>query len=70
MDPDPVGSGFIWVPGSGSGSRGKMQGKAEFNQQIFGFFCRKLYFSKSETRKVAYLKGLGKDMKRYSFLNF
>ena len=34
LDPDPVGSAFIWV--CGSGSRGiKLREKAEFNQQIF-----------------------------------
>ena len=41
VDPDPVGSEFIWV--RGSGSRGI---KAEFNQQnVWGFFCKRLYFS-------------------------
>ena len=48
-----------------------MKGKAEFNQQIFGvFFGRKLYFFKSATKKVAYLKGLGRDMKIFFFLVF
>ena len=37
--------------------RYEMKGKAEFNQQIFeGLFGRKLYFFKSATKKVAYLK--------------
>ena len=39
VDPDPVGSALIWI------QRYKIKGKAEFNQQIFVFFCVKLYFS-------------------------
>jgi len=31
VDPDPVGSAFIWVPGSGPGSRIKLRKKQEFN---------------------------------------
>ena len=60
VDPNPVGSGFIWVRGSGfiwvrgSGfriwiriQRYKIKGKAEFNQQIF-----EVYIFKSELQKV------------------
>ena len=71
VDPDPVGSVFVWARGSESGSKcKKMRGKAEFNQQILGFFCRKLYFLKSETKKGAYLKGLCTDLKIFFFLTF
>ena len=57
VDPDPVGSAFIWVRGSGSAFRRYiMKGKAEFNQQIFGvFFRRKLYFSSLNLKKAANL---------------
>ena len=50
-----------------------MKGIAEFYQQIFGvfFFNIKLYlFFKSATKKVAYLKVLGRDMKIYFFFTF
>ena len=43
VDPDPVGSVFIWV-------QRYMKGKTAFSKQFFrGFFCRKCYFFKSET---------------------
>ena len=32
-----------------------IKGKAEFNQQIFGFLCWKLYFSSLKLKKLAYL---------------
>ena len=48
----------------GSGSRGiKWREKQRLTNKFWGFFCRKLYFFKSETKKVAYLKGLGTDLK-------
>ena len=48
-----------------------MKGKAEFNQQIVElFFSSKSYFFKSETKKVAYMKVLGKDLKILFFLTF
>ena len=59
VDPDPVGSGFIWVRGSGSGFglriqrykiTEKMKGKAKFNQQKF-FFSKEIKFFKSEPKK-------------------
>ena len=70
MDQDPVGSAFIWVRGSGSGSSGKkLREKQSLTNKFFGFFDRKLYFFKSETKKVAYLKGLGTDLKIFFFLD-
>ena len=45
-----------------------MKGKAEFNQQIVELFFS--YFFKSETKKVAYMKVLGKDLKILFFLTF
>ena len=71
LDPDPVGSAFIWVRGSGSESSHKMKGKAEFNQRIFGFlFRRKLYFSDSEPEKVADLNIFFLIFKRWFEINF
>ena len=65
VDPDLVGSAFILGPWIRI-QRYKMMGKAEFNQ----VFCRNLYFFIYETKKVAYLKGLGKDLKKIVFLDF
>ena len=39
----------------------KIKGKTEFNQHFFGGFFKEIIFLKSETKKVAYLKGLGTD---------
>ena len=50
--------------------RYKIKGKLEFNQKNFVFFGRKLYFFKSASKKVAYLNGLGRDLKIYFFLDF
>ena len=54
VDPDPVGSGFIWVRGSGSGfriririQRYKMKGKTKKKRQQFR---KKLYFSSLNCR--------------------
>ena len=51
VDPDPVGSGFIWVRGSGFWIQikrykiiDKMEGKAEFNQQKSFFFAGNYIF--------------------------
>ena len=39
MDPDPVGSAFIWVRGSGSGSRGiKLREKQSLTKKVSYFF--------------------------------
>ena len=45
-----------------------MKGNAEFNQHFF--FGRKLFIFKSATKIVAYLKGLGRDLKIFFFLTF
>ena len=38
VDPDPVGTAFIWVPGSGSGSRGIKWRKSKNLSSIFFLF--------------------------------
>ena len=55
MDPEPVGSAFIWVRGFGSR----------------GIKCRETYsiFFKSEPKKVANLQGLGTGLKIFFFLD-
>ena len=51
--------------------RYKMKGKAKFNQQIFwGFLVGNYIFFKSATKKVAYLIGLGRDLKIFFFFTF
>ena len=69
MDPDPVGSGFIWVRGSGSGSRGmksliKLREKQSLTNK--NLFFAGNYIFKSEPKKskfrVTKIKGLF-DMK-------
>ena len=66
MDPDLFGS---VDPDSESGGI-KLREKQSLTNKFWGFFCRKLYFFKSETKKVAYLKGLGTDLKIFFFLDF
>ena len=62
VDPDPVGSEFIWVRGSGSGPRViKCRVKQSSTNKVF--FSRKWFFFKSEPKKVANIKGLGTDLK-------
>ena len=46
----------------------KMKGKEELHKKNSFFFCRKLYFFKSDTKKVAYLKVLGTYLKIFFFL--
>ena len=49
VDPDPVGSAFILV--RGSGSKG-IKWREEFSQQIVVFFCWKFNFSSMNLKKV------------------
>ena len=50
VDPDPVGSAFIWVSGSGFGSRGiTLSEMQSLTNKLF--FCRKLYFSILKLKK-------------------
>ena len=47
-----------------------MKGKQSLTNKFLCFFCRKLYFFKSATIKVACPKGLGRDLKIIFFLAF
>ena len=44
-----------------------MKGKAKFNQQIFCVFLWEIIFFQVCNKKVAYLKGLGRDLKIFFF---
>ena len=50
VDPQPVGSAFIWVRGSESGSRSIKGGEKE-KQSLCVFFRQKWYFSSLNLRK-------------------
>ena len=49
VDPDPVGSAFIWIQGY------KIKEILEFSHQIFGVFSQDIIFFESEPKKVANL---------------
>ena len=68
VDSDPVGSAFIWVPGSGSKGM-KLREKQSLTKKIWGFFWGGNYIL-SATKKLAYLKGLGRDLKIFFILDF
>ena len=50
LDPDQVGSAFIWVRGSGSGCI-KWREKQSLTNQVLGVFHRKLYLSSLNLKK-------------------
>ena len=54
VDPDPVGSAFIWVRGSGSRGIKLREKQTLTNNFLKVFFVGNIFF-KSETKKVANL---------------